>query len=97
MGYKIDLDLLDQRIAQMERFEASLDRELARLDEAVARLHDTWSGLAAQAQREAHAKWRAGAHDMRVALSGLRSAARIAHGNYSGAIDANRTMWERVQ
>ncbi|GAA3832740.1 WXG100 family type VII secretion target [Nocardioides panacisoli] len=97
MGYKVDLDLLDQRIAQMERFEAALDRELARLDEAVSKLHDTWSGLAAQAQRDAHERWRQGARDMRTALGGLRAAARMAHGNYHGAIEANRTMWERVQ
>jgi WXG100 family type VII secretion target len=97
VGYKVDLDLLDTRIAQMEAFERRLDADLARLDEAIAALHDTWSGLAAQAQRDAHARWLAGAREMRTALAGLRGAARIAHGNYQGAVTANRTMWERVQ
>lgn len=97
MGYKVDLAVLDSRIAQMEAFERSLDAQLAHLEETVATLHDTWSGLAAQAQRDAHAKWLAGAREMRAALGGLRQAARIAHGNYSGAVTANTTMWERVQ
>lgn len=97
MGYRVDLDLLDARIAQMEAFERRLDADLTRLDEAIAALHDTWSGLAARAQRDAHARWLAGAQEMRTALAGLRGAARIAHGNYRGAVDANVAMWERVQ
>lgn len=97
MGYTVDLDLLDQRIAQLVAFERSLDRNLAALEKTVSELHDTWSGLAARAQRDAHTKWMAGAREMRTALAGLREAARVAHTNYHGAAAANLTMWESTQ
>lgn len=97
MGYSIDLDLLDQRIGQMETFERSLDRAFAQLESPIRALDGTWTGLAAAAHREAHRTWLADAAAMRKALAGLREAARVAHHNYHGAARANVTMWEGTQ
>lgn len=33
--------------------------------------------------------------EMRRAIEELRAAARTAHGNYTGAADANVSMWEQ--
>lgn len=97
MGYAVDLDLLDLRIRQLEAFEKSLDAGLDSLERTVADLHGTWSGLAAQAQRDAHRRWVAGAREMRIALAGLRAAAQVAHANYQSAIAANLAMWESTR
>lgn len=97
MGYTVDLDLLDQRIGQLEAFERSLDRALHRLETPAKQLDDTWTGLAAEAHRKAHRAWVKDAADMRRALAGLREAAQIAHKNYHGAVKANLAMWESTQ
>lgn len=97
MGYTVDLDLLDQRIGQLEDFERSLDRALKQLETPAKQLDDTWTGLAAEAHRKAHRAWVRDAAEMRKALAGLREAARIAHKNYHGAATANLTMWESTQ
>jgi uncharacterized protein YukE len=60
-------------------------------------LQETWEGLSALAQQEAHEEWTAGMVAMRKALADLRAAARLAHGNYTGAADANLTMWRQVR
>lgn len=95
--YSVDTDALAQRIAQMTAFERTLERQLADLDRAVDHLHITWVGDAATAHREAHAKWRQGAEDMKKAIAAMRDAGRIAHGNYLSAVDANTRMWESVR
>lgn len=97
MGYTVDLDLLDQRIGQLEDFERSLDRALKQLETPAKQLDDTWTGLAAEAHRKAHRAWMRDAAEMRKALAGLREAARIAHKNYHGAATANLAMWESTQ
>jgi WXG100 family type VII secretion target len=95
--YSVDTDALAQRIAQMTTFERTLERQLADLDRAVDDLHITWIGEAATAHREAHAKWRQGAEDMRKAIAAMRDAATIAHGNYQSVVSANVRMWESVR
>jgi hypothetical protein len=62
----------------------------------VSALHGTWTGLAADAQREAHAAWSGGMASMRESLGDLREAARLAHDEYSAAASANVTMWREV-
>jgi WXG100 family type VII secretion target len=95
--YSVDTDALQQRITEMTTFERGLERQLADLDRAISQLHLTWVGEAATAHREAHAQWRKGADDMRTAIAAMRDAARIAHGNYHAAVDANTRMWESVR
>lgn len=96
-GYRVDLDLLEERVEQMASFERSLDRALTRLEAPARSLDATWTGLAAEAHRHAHARWLREAAEMRRALAGLRAAARIAHRNYRAAVAANVSMWEQTQ
>lgn len=96
-GYRVDLDLLEERIEQMAAFERSLERALDRLETTAGQLDETWTGLAAQAHRHAHTRWLREAADMRQALAGLRAAARIAHRNYHAAVAANVSMWEQTR
>ena len=95
--FSIDTDALEQRITEMTAFERTLERQLEALDKAVADLHITWVGEAATAHQRAHTEWRKGADDMRTALTAMREAARIAHGNYHSAVRANVRMWESVR
>lgn len=97
MGYSIDLELLDRRITQMQRFEALIERRLADLQKTVGSLDDAWTGLAAVAFGDSHRRWLAGAQQMQQALSALRAAAQVAHTNYSGAVSANVAMWAATQ
>lgn len=91
--FTVDLAELDDVIATMASFQDHLDRQLAHLDRTVASLHDTWQGAAADAQRSAHDEWVAGAREMREALTQMRDAARLAHGHYTAAVEANQRMW----
>ena len=94
--FSVDLDELHQVVADVEACGSALERLTADLERQVAALHEVWEGLAAQAQREAHAEWEQGMRAMRPALDGLRAAAATAHANYTGAADANVRMWEQL-
>lgn len=61
MQFQVDLDELDSVIAGMESFEQRLRRQLDALEAVIDKLHGTWTGGAAEAHREAHAKLAAGA------------------------------------
>jgi hypothetical protein len=41
--------------------------------------------------------WTNGMTACRTALAGLRAAARLAHGNYTGAVNANLSLWRQVR
>jgi WXG100 family type VII secretion target len=94
--YTVDLDELDDIIGDLEGAERSLESLTNDLERQIAKLHETWEGLSAQAQREAHAEWEEGMRDMRAALADMRAAARTAHGNYSKAIRTNVGMWRAI-
>ncbi|MCW2792756.1 MAG: esxE [Nocardioides sp.] len=94
--YTADLDLIAARIDQMTAFERSLEQHLTRLQADLDRLHDTWTGQAADAQQRAHDQWSKGAEEMRTALADLRSVAEVARSNYANAAEANLTMWNRI-
>lgn len=91
--YALDADELDDVIGYLERLEGELETTTNDLERQVARLHETWEGESAAAQRLAHREWEQGMNDMRAALAQMRSAARVAHGNYRRAADANEAMW----
>ena len=59
----------------------------------VNRLHQIWSGSAAEDHARANAEWLAGVRAMHAAITTLRQAAATAGINYASAIDANRRMW----
>lgn len=95
--YTVDLDELRARIEEMTDFERSMLQALDTLEATVARLHLHWTGEAAAAQREAHAAWVRGVHEMREGLATIRTAADRAHANYTAAGDANARMWRAVR
>jgi WXG100 family type VII secretion target len=94
--YSVDLDQLDQVIEGMGKFDTALDEHMKKLDARINRLHTTWSGDAASAQKAEHEKWMQAAREMRHAMATMRSAGRTAHDNYSRAIAANVGMWDQV-
>jgi len=95
--FAVDLAELSATIADMAAFEDRLARMLAELDAAVTELHTTWTGAAADAHRDAHGRWRAGAQEMHQAATRMRQAAERAHGNYSAAGRANAAMWSQTR
>lgn len=95
-AYAIDLDELDDTIGDLEACERELARLTDDLEKHVAELQDQWDGLTAAAQREAHLEWEQGMRDLRAALAEMRSAALVAHGNYSLAISTNLGLWEAI-
>lgn len=95
--YLVDLEELDAVIGDMESFEARFEKRLTDLDDLVARLHLTWTGSAAGAQKQAHDRWVRGAREMHAALVAMRDAGRRAHGNYTAAGQANARMWEQTR
>ena len=94
--FSVDLAHLDTVIERMGSFDTALDVHLEKVDARIARLHTTWSGETAQAQRDAHDEWMRAARSMRHALATMRSIAATAHGNYNAAIAANVAMWRDV-
>lgn len=95
--FGIDLAELDDVVRDLERTESSLQRITSDLEQQMKALHDVWEGLAAQAHTEAHRQWTEGMATMRQAMIDLRTAARLAHGNYTAAAEANTTMWRDMQ
>ncbi len=91
--FSVDPEALLDAATRMEGFERFVDSMLDEVEKMVADLHLTWSGEGATAQAEAHRKWSHGAAMMREALARLKSAGQIAHHNYTGAAETNRTMW----
>ena len=91
--YAVDPAELDAVVADLEACQQRLQTATDDLERRIAALHETWEGLSAAAQREAHQEWEAGMRSMQQALEGMRRAARVAHTNYTQAVTANVTMW----
>jgi WXG100 family type VII secretion target len=96
-SYMVDLEKLDESVADMATFDARVQKHLEALDRAIALLHGEWHGDAAATQMAAHTTWTAGAEEMRTALSQMRAAAKVAHENYAAAAAANQSMWKQVR
>jgi len=95
-GFGVDLDQLDEVIAEMATCGEALDALLDEVSLRVETLHTTWSGAAALAQEEAQAEWAAGFRQMRDALASMRAAGQVAHRSYGDAAATNLRMWEQV-
>lgn len=95
-AYSVDLDELDRVIERMATFDSALDGHLSKLETRIERLHTTWTGDAAKAQKAEHDKWMQAARDMRQAMATMRSASKTAHANYTRAINTNVSMWNEV-
>ncbi len=94
--FVVEVDELDDVVGDLEACEDHLTLLVEDLDRQVAALHGTWTGLAADAQRAAHAEWSGGMDAMRSSLGDLREAARLAHDEYASAASANVMMWREV-
>ena len=95
-GFGVDLDLLDETVAELARCGDALDDLLDEVSRRVAALHLTWGGAAARAQDGAQAEWEAGFRQLRDALVSMRAAGRLAHRSYGDAAATNLRMWEQV-
>lgn len=93
-AFAVDPDELDAVVADIARTEAALETLTNDIERQIAKLHQSWEGLAAVAQREAQREWEQGLMTMRQALAELRAAADQASRNYAEAADTNRSMWE---
>lgn len=91
--FGVDTDKLMAIVEQMAQVDSRVEAMIAEADSQVASLHATWEGTAAATQADAHRRWSEGAQEMREALAKLREAALKAHGNYTGAVKNNTTMW----
>jgi WXG100 family type VII secretion target len=92
----VDLDLLDETVAELTASGAALDELLDEVSRRVAALQLTWAGAAALAQEGAQAEWEAGFREMREALASMRTAGQVARDSYHDAAGTNRQMWAQV-
>jgi WXG100 family type VII secretion target len=91
--FHVDLPGLSGMVDSMDQFDTWVEQMLAELDSEIERLHASWSGEAADEQKQAHELWKSGAAKMRLALAHLRVSGRNAHGNYSAAARTNLGFW----
>ena len=94
--FAVDLDQLDAVIGRLRLHHDHLESLDARLVVVVRRLHDDWSGVAADAHADAQAQWDAGFAGMRSALAHMLAAAEIARDNYHAAAEANVALWREL-
>lgn len=91
--FTINTDELADIVSDMARFDADAESTCSDVDALVQKLHASWSGDAAAAQRAAHDRWTKGAQQMRSAIGDLKQSGDTAHANYTGAVAANQAMW----
>jgi WXG100 family type VII secretion target len=92
-AFQVDPDALADAVERMSEFQRHAESMLSEIDSLVSNLHATWTGEGATAHAEAHRHWARGETMMREALAQLRAAADTAHGNYTGAMAKNLSMW----
>jgi ESAT-6 family protein len=92
-AFQVDPDALADAVERISEFQRYAESLLSEIDSLVSNLHATWTGEGAAAHAEAHRHWARGEAMMREALAQLRAAAHAAHGNYTGAMAKNLSMW----
>lgn len=91
--FAVDLEELDATVVKIGAYVEYLEDKLHALDQRVASLRDGWTGDAAEAQRDAHSEWTAGARQMREGVDAMHKVARTAHSSYQSALAANLRMF----
>lgn len=91
--FAVDLELLDEFVTRMSRFEQELETVHHSVLDRVRRVEAVWTGVAAEQAGAAHQRWSAGTGEMHEALATLRAIARTAHDNYAAALRASARMW----
>jgi WXG100 family type VII secretion target len=92
-AFRVDPEALADAVERMAEFQRNAESMLSEIDSLVSNLHTTWTGEGATAHAEAHRHWARGEAMMREALAQLRATAHTAHGNYTGAMAKNLSMW----
>jgi WXG100 family type VII secretion target len=92
-AFSVDPAALEDAARRMGDFVRYTESMVAEIDSLVTHLHGAWSGEAAAAHAEAHRHWARGEANMREALARLTAASAAAHHNYTGAMNANTSMW----
>jgi WXG100 family type VII secretion target len=92
-AFSVNPEALAEAVAEMADFQRTAESLLAEIESTVSGLHLTWSGEAASAHAEAHRSWKHGAALMAEALNRLRAVGDSAHGNYTGVMATNQSMW----
>ena len=91
--FTVNTELLADIVTDMAKFDSDAVSVCRDAEQTVDRLHGSWTGEAANAQRAAHERWTRGADEMRSAVADLRKAGDTAHANYTAAVQANQEMW----
>ncbi|CAN5720264.1 hypothetical protein BH10ACT9_BH10ACT9_43980 [soil metagenome] len=91
--YSVDLDQLLAFTDRLAKFNQRVEEIAASVEEQVLELHGTWAGIGAEAEQEYHRTWMRLAQEMRETAVYLRESASLAHRNFSGVGEQNRTMW----
>jgi len=92
-AFRVDPVTLTEAVARMGDYVRYVESMVSEIDSLVAHVHVTWSGEAADANREAHRHWAHGEALIREALAQLRSAGATAHANYCEVMAVNLAMW----
>jgi len=95
--FAVDVDELSHAIDRMAACGSALHELAGDLERRVASLHISWHGEAATAHQAAQVEWEHGFITIREALTTMRNAARVAHDNYTAAVEANMRQWEQVR
>ncbi len=91
--FRVDPQALADAVQRISAFQRYAEDMIAEIDSRVTRLQTSWTGEAAAAHAQAHQHWVRGEAMMREALAQLEKAATTAHGNYTGAMSTNLSMW----
>ncbi|EUA46044.1 ESAT-6-like protein 12 [Mycobacteroides abscessus subsp. bolletii] len=91
--YRVDLEALESFAEQLAAFDRAAETRAGDVDKRIGDLHTSWSGADAAAQLAYHKQWLEGVAQMRKAEEELEEAARLAHFNYSKAVEHNTQMW----
>jgi WXG100 family type VII secretion target len=95
--FTVDADELSYAVERMAACGSALHELAADLERRVASLHIPWQGEAAAAHQVAQGEWEHGFRTIREALTTMQNAARVAHRNYTAAVEANLQQWEQVR
>jgi ESAT-6 family protein len=95
--FTVDADELSHAVDRMTACGSALHELAAELERRVASLHLSWQGEAATAHQAAQSEWEHGFRTIREALATMQDAARLAHGNYTAAVEANLQQWGQVR
>ncbi len=88
----VDLEHLAQVVSRLDGLEEFVSGQLTELDRRVAKLHNSWTGAAADAYHRSHREWSTNAGELAGAIGTMRQVAEHARNQYAQALETNRRM-----